>query len=182
MISRRNALAIAATLLVASPAFAAESTKDVVHLYTKHGMVTIQLRPDLAPKTVKQIETLTKQGFYNGLKFHRVIDGFMAQTGDPTGTGAGGSKLPNVPAEFNKTNFGRGSLGLARASDPNSGNSQFFICFADASFLDGKYTYFGQVLHGMKVVDQIKKGASGSGTVDNPDIIVKMVMAADDHK
>ncbi len=181
MMSRRSALIIAATLL-AVPCALAASQKDVVHLYTKHGMVTIQLRPDLAPKTVKQIETLTKQGFYNGLKFHRVIEGFMAQTGDPTGTGAGGSKLPNVPAEFNKTNFGRGSVGMARTSDPNSGNSQFFICFADASFLDGKYTNFGQVTHGMKVVDQIKKGESGSGTVADPDIIVKMVMAQDDKK
>ncbi len=181
MMSRRSALIIAATLL-AVPCALAASQKDVVHLYTKHGMVTIQLRPDLAPKTVKQIETLTKQGFYNGLKFHRVIEGFMAQNGDTTGTGAGGSKLPNVPAEFNKTNFGRGSVGMARTSDPNSGNSQFFICFADASFLDGKYTNFGQVTHGMKVVDQIKKGESGSGTVADPDIIVKMVMAQDDKK
>ncbi|MBV1707140.1 MAG: peptidylprolyl isomerase [Hyphomicrobiales bacterium] len=181
MISRRLALICAATLLAAPTALAA-SQKDVLHLYTSHGMVTIQLRPDLAPKTVKQIETLTKQGFYNGLKFHRVIAGFMAQTGDPTGTGAGGSKLPNVPGEFNKANFGRGSVGMARTSDPNSGNSQFFICFADSSFLDGKYTNFGQVIHGMKVVDEIKKGAPGTGTVTDPDIIVKMVMAADDHK
>ncbi|HEY0147340.1 MAG TPA: peptidylprolyl isomerase, partial [Methylovirgula sp.] len=122
---------------------AAADLKNEIYLYTKDGRVTLLLRPDLAPKTVEQIKILTKRGFFNGLKFHRVIEGFMAQTGDPTGTGTGGSDLPNVPAEFNKAHFKRGSLGMARADDPNSGNSQFFICFGDAGFLDGQYTNYG---------------------------------------
>lgn len=174
------------TLFSFAPAFirsaSAASAADLantVYLYTKHGRVVIRLRPDLAPKTVAQIKTLVKQGFYNGLTFHRVIAGFMAQTGDPTGTGAGGSTLPNVPAEFTPTPFVRGSLGMARTSDPNSGNSQFFICFAPAPFLNGQYTLFGQVVSGMKIVDQIKKGDPQSGAVTNPDRIVKMTMAAD---
>ncbi len=120
---------------------------------------SIQMRPDLAPKNVAQVEDLTKQGFYNGLAFHRVIAGFMAQTGDPTGTGAGGSKLPNLPAEFTtKAHFVRGTVGMARTDDPNSANSQFFICFAPAAYLDGKYTIVGEVTSGMDVVDKIKKG------------------------
>ena len=181
-IDRRTLL----TLLPLAPAAAqsalaapAADPQNTVYLDTKHGRVVIRLRPDLAPKTVAQIKTLVKQGFYNGLTFHRVIAGFMAQTGDPTGTGGGGSSLPNVPAEFTATPFKRGTLGMARTNDPNSGNSQFFICFADSPFLDGKYTVFGQVVSGMKVVDQIKKGAPGSGTVTDPDKIVKMQMASD---
>jgi cyclophilin family peptidyl-prolyl cis-trans isomerase len=179
---RRSLLAAFAFMLVTLPAAAAD-LKNEIYLYTKDGRVTILLRPDLAPKTVAQIKTLTKRGFYNGLKFHRVIEGFMAQTGDPTGTGTGGSDLPNVPAEFSKAHFKRGSLGMARADDPNSGNSQFFICFADSGFLDGQYTLFGQVIDGMDVVDKIKKGSQAdNGTVTDPDKIVKMELATDAKK
>ncbi|MEW6436601.1 MAG: peptidylprolyl isomerase [Pseudomonadota bacterium] len=176
---RRGLLAALAFLLLTLPLSAA-NLKNEIYLYTKDGKVTILLRPDLAPKTVEQIKALTARGFYNGLKFHRVIDGFMAQTGDPTGTGTGGSDLPNVPAEFSKAPFKRGALGMARADDPNSGNSQFFICFADSNFLDGQYTLFGQVIDGMDVVDKIKKGSQAdNGTVTDPDKIVKMELATD---
>jgi peptidylprolyl isomerase len=176
---RRSLLAAFALTLLTGP-LAAANLKNEIYLYTKDGKVTILLRPDLAPKTVEQIKTLTKRGFFNGLKFHRVIEGFRAQTGDPTGTGTGGSDLPNVPAEFNKAHFKRGSLGMARADDPNSGNSQFFICFADAGFLDGQYTNFGDVIDGMDVVDKIKKGSQAdNGTVTDPDKIVKMELATD---
>lgn len=176
---RRSLLAAFALLALSLPLNAA-NLKNEIYLYTKDGRVTILLRPDLAPKTVEQIKTLTKRGFFNGLKFHRVIDGFMAQTGDPTGTGTGGSDLPNVPAEFSKAPFKRGAVGMARAEDPNSGNSQFFICFADSDFLDGQYTLFGQVIDGMDVVDKIKKGSQAdNGTVTDPDKIVKMEMATD---
>ena len=169
-------MAAFATPLAAAPA---SNLKDTVYLFTKNGRVTIQLRPDLAPKAVAQIETLTKNGFYNGLTFHRVIAGFMAQTGDPTGTGSGGSKLPNLPAEFTSTPFKRGTIGMARTSDSNSANSQFFICFAPAPFLNGKYTVVGQVVAGMDIVDKIKKGSEAdNGTVANPDKIVKMEMAS----
>jgi peptidylprolyl isomerase len=118
---------------------------------------------------------LTHEGFYDGLTFHRVIDGFMAQTGDPTGTGSGGSKYPDLPAEFNSTNFGRGVVGMARTSNPNSANSQFFICFNDCSFLNGQYTVWGQVTEGMDVVDKITRGEPPA----NPDKIVKMMIASE---
>lgn len=157
---------------------AAPDPHHTVYLDTKDGRITIALRPDLAPKTVAQIETLTRRGFYDGIVFHRVIDGFMAQTGDPTGTGTGKSDLPNVPAEFTSTPFKRGTVGMARAQDPNSGNSQFFITFADADFLNNQYTVVGQVVSGMDVVDKIKKGSSSNnGSVSNPDKIIKMRMA-----
>ncbi len=142
--------------------------------------VTIRLRPDLAPKMVERVKTLTRQGFYDGTPFHRVIEGFMAQGGDPTGTGSGGSKLPNVPAEFTRSaHFLRGTVGAARTNDPNSANSQFFIMFAPASHLDGQYTIFGQVVSGMECVDKIKRGSGGSGSVSGPDKIVRMQVAAD---
>ena len=115
--------------------------------------------PDLAPKHVEQIKTLTKQGFYNGVVFHRVIDGFMAQTGDPTGTGTGKSDLPNVPAEFTPTPFKRGAVGMARSQSPDSANSQFFICYEGCGPLTGQYTLFGEVVSGMDVVDKIKRGS-----------------------
>ena len=140
-----------------------------------YGEVVIKLRPDLAPKHVAQIKTLTRRGFYDGIVFHRVIDGFMAQTGDPTGTGMGGSDLPNVPAEFTPANFGRGTVGAARSSDPNSANSQFFICFADASFLNNQYTVWGEVVKGMEFIDQIKKGEPPA----NPDKIISLRVLAD---
>ncbi len=148
-----------AALGIAAPASAAPD-QNTVYLDTKDGRITIQLRPDLAPKHVQQIKTLTKRGFYNGIVFHRVIDGFMAQTGDPTGTGMGKSDLPNIPAEFSKAPFKRGTVGMARSQDPNSANSQFFICFGDASFLNNQYTVVGEVTSGMDVVDKIKKGSS----------------------
>jgi peptidylprolyl isomerase len=158
----------------------AEDQQSKVYLDTKDGRVTILLRPDLAPKHVEQIKTLTQRGFYDGVVFHRVIPGFMAQTGDPTGTGMGKSDLPNIPAEFTATPFKRGTVGMARSADPNSANSQFFICFADANFLDGKYTVVGEVVSGMDVVDKIKKGSKeNNGAVTDPDKIVKMQLATD---
>ena len=182
MFDRRSMFAAAAALALAIPAFAPGVARaadaHTVYLDTKDGRITIQLRPDIAPKHVAQIETLVKGGFYNGIVFHRVIDGFMAQTGDPTGTGTGGSNLPNIPAEFSSEHFGRGTLGMARSQSPNSANSQFFICFDDAGFLDGQYTVIGQVTAGMEIVDKIKKGSKAdNGTVANPDKIVKMQMA-----
>ena len=174
--SRRAALWL--PLLAASAAWAAEDSSNTVILTTVHGKVTIKLHPDWAPKTVAQFKTLVKQKFYDGLTFHRVIPGFMAQTGDPTGTGGGGSKLPNLPAEFNSTHFKRGILGMARTDDPNSANSQFFIMFGDGAFLDGKYTAFGEVTSGMDAVDKIKAGTeANNGAVENPDKIVTMRMA-----
>lgn len=142
-----------------------------VVLETSKGAVTIRLRPDLAPKHAERIQTLVKEKFYDGVPFHRVIAGFMAQTGDPTGTGTGGSKYPDVAAEFSRESFKRGTVGMARSSDPNSANSQFFICFAAAPWLDGQYTVIGDVVSGMDVVDQLKKGQGQGGTVSGPDIV-----------
>ena len=176
LFSRRAALAL--PLLAAPSAWAAADADNTVILTTKNGKVVIRLRPDWAPKHVAQIKTLVKRGFYDGIVFHRVIPGFMAQTGDPTGTGSGGSDLPNIPAEFNQTHFTRGILGMARSEDPDSANSQFFIVFDDAGFLDGKYTAFGEVVSGMDVVDKIKAGTqANNGQVTNPDKIVTMRMA-----
>ncbi len=175
--------ALALMLAAASPTAAQDPKADpqnTVYLDTKDGRITIRLRPDLAPKHVEQIKTLTKQGFYDGIVFHRVIPGFMAQTGDPTGTGTGGSKLPNIPAEFTQTPFKRGSVGMARSSSPNSANSQFFLCYEGCGSLTGQYTLFGEVVSGMDVVDKIKKGsAADNGQVANPDKIVKMQLASD---
>jgi peptidylprolyl isomerase len=167
-------------LLAVSATWAAEDPDNTVILTTKHGKVVIHLRPDWAPKHVAQIKSLVKSKFYDGIVFHRVIPGFMAQTGDPTGTGTGGSTLPNLPAEFNATHFTRGILGMARSEDPDSANSQFFITTADAGFLDGKYTAFGEVVSGMDVVDKIKAGTQdNNGMVTNPDKIVTMRMASE---
>jgi cyclophilin family peptidyl-prolyl cis-trans isomerase len=158
----------------------ASDPQNTVYLQTKDGRITIRLRPDLAPKHVAQIKALTKRGFYDGIVFHRVIPGFMAQTGDPTGTGTGGSDLPNIPAEFTQEPFKRGSLGMARSQSPNSANSQFFICYEGCGSLTGQYTLFGEVVSGMEVVDKIKKGSSAeNGKVTSPDKIVKMQLAAD---
>jgi peptidylprolyl isomerase len=146
----------------------------------KDGPVIIRLRPDLAPKHVERIKQLTRQGFYNGIVFHRVIEGFMAQTGDPQGTGMGGSPLPNLPAEFSREPFVRGTLGMARAQSPNSANSQFFIMFAEGSFLNNQYTVFGNVVSGMENVDKIKRGnPAANGTVTQPDRMVRVRVAAD---
>jgi cyclophilin family peptidyl-prolyl cis-trans isomerase len=146
-------------------------------LELKDGTVTIELLPELAPKHVEQIKALVAKGFYDGTPFHRVIDGFMAQGGDPTGTGTGGSDMPNIPAEFSnpsKARFARGTCGMARTANPDSANSQFFIMFAPAPSLDGQYTIWGRVTSGMELVDKIKRGAGGSGSVRDPDRVVSM--------
>jgi peptidylprolyl isomerase len=153
--------------------------ENTLYLDLKDGRVVIELLPQAAPKHVARIKELVRQGFYDGIVFHRVIDGFMAQTGDPTGTGMGGSGQ-KLAAEFNAFPHVRGTVSMARAMDPNSADSQFFICFADARFLDGQYTVWGKVASGMEFVDKIKKGDSRqNGTVSNPDKIVKMQVAAD---
>ena len=143
-------------------------------LDTTKGKVTIAMRPDLAPGHVARIKELVRQRFYDGIVFHRVIDGFMAQTGCPQGTGTGGSGK-KLQAEFNREPHVRGTVSMARANDPDSGDSQFFICFDDATFLDGKYTVWGQVTEGMENVDKIKRGEP----VQNPDKILSARMAAD---
>ncbi len=145
----------------------------------KTGPVTIELRPDLAPNHVARIKELATSGFYDGVAFHRVIAGFMAQTGDPTGTGSGGSDLPDLKAEFNAEPHVRGTCSMARTSNPHSANSQFFICFDDARFLDRQYTVWGQVVEGMEHVDAIKKGGDhDNGAISGePDRIVKMRVA-----
>ena len=156
--------------------------ENTLYMDLDYGRVIIELDPTIAPNHVKRIKELTRQGFYDGVKFHRVIPGFMAQTGDPTGTGMGGSGQ-KLKAEFNKTPHVRGTVSMARAMDPNSADSQFFICFDDARFLDGQYTVFGKVTSGMEYVDMIKAGTSANnGAVANPDIIVKMQVAADADK
>jgi cyclophilin family peptidyl-prolyl cis-trans isomerase len=177
-------LALSLSLTAALPTAAQQAASDpqnTVYLETKDGRITIRLRPDLAPKHVEQIKALTKRGFYDGIVFHRVIEGFMAQTGDPTGTGTGKSDLPNIPAEFQtKEPFKRGSVGMARSQAPNSANSQFFICYDGCGSLTGQYTLFGEVVSGMDVVNKIKKGSpSANGQVSNPDKIVKMQLASD---
>ena len=156
----------AAIALTLTPAQAA----DKIMMDLKCGPVVIDLRADLAPKHAAQIRTLAAKGFYDGIVFHRVIDGFMAQTGDPTGTGTGKSDLPNIPAEFSAEPFKRGTVGMARSSSPNSANSQFFVMFAPGDFLNGKYTVVGQVASGMDCIDQINKGEPPA----NPDKILKM--------
>ena len=153
---------------------------DQIMLETSKGPVTIELRPDLAPTHVERIKKLTNEGFYDGIVFHRVIDGFMAQTGDPTGTGSGGSSEPDLKAEFSNEKHVRGTCSMARTANPDSANSQFFICFEDAPWLDGQYTVWGQVVDGMDNVDQLKKGAGSGGTVTDPDKIVSMKVVSDD--
>ena len=163
----------------------ANEERDIINMTLKDGVVVIETRPDLAPKHVAQIKTLINEGQYNGVVFHRVIDGFMAQTGDVehgnssndnynlSRAGTGGSKLPDIEAEFSKANHGRGALSMARAQNPNSANSQFFICFEPAPFLDRQYTVFGKVIEGMEFVDKIKRGDSNNnGSVIDPDKII----------
>ena len=176
-------LSLVAGFLISTQVGAQTMDKEnTIYLDTENGRVTIELYPDVAPNHVARIKELTREGFYDGVKFHRVIPGFMAQTGDPTGTGMGGSGK-KLKAEFNSKHHGRGTVSMARAMDPNSADSQFFICFDDAGFLDGQYTVFGQVTSGMEYVDMIKAGTSANnGAVSNPDIIVKMQVAADADK
>lgn len=152
---------------------------NLLYMDLDYGRVEILLNPQIAPNHVARIKELTRQGFYDGVKFHRVIPGFMAQTGDPTGTGMGGSGK-KLKAEFNQEPHVRGTVSMARAMDPDSADSQFFICFDDARFLDGQYTVFGKVISGMEYIDMIKAGTSANnGAVANPDIIVKMQVASD---
>ena len=152
-----------------------EETSDLIHMDIPSGRVVIRLRPDLAPQAAERIQTLAAQGFYDNVPFHRVIPGFMAQGGDPTGTGMHGSDLPDLPAEFTRAaRFERGTIGMARTSDPDSANSQFFIMFEPAPHLDGQYTIVGDVVEGMENVDKIKRGSGMSGSVTDPDRIIRM--------
>ncbi len=165
---------------------AADNTKNIdkeniLYLDVKYGRVVIELLPEEAPKTVARIKQLVREKFYDGLKFHRVVPHFVVQGGDPTGTGMGGSGQ-NIPAEFNKEHHTRGAVSMARAQDINSADSQFFIVLEDALFLDGQYTLWGRVIEGMNYVDMIKQGDPRSGTVKDPDVIIKMSIAADDSK
>jgi peptidylprolyl isomerase len=180
---RSKVLALLSGVLLlgaASLPAAALDPENTLVMELKQGVVLIELLPAVAPKHVEQVKSLARQGFYDGIVFHRVIDGFMAQTGDPTGTGSGGSDLPDLPAEFSSESYTRGAVGMARTNDPNSANSQWFICFADCTFLDGQYTLFARVVEGMEVVDQIKKAPENrqSGMVDNPDRIVSLRVLA----
>jgi cyclophilin family peptidyl-prolyl cis-trans isomerase len=171
--SRRALLSLPLIVAFAASAAAAD---DTVILKLRDGDVVIRLRPDLAPKHVAQIKKLVKMKFYDGVVFHRVIPGFMAQTGDPTGTGTGGSTLPNIPAEFSaKAHFKRGTVGMARSSERNSANSQFFICYAEQPSLDGNYTIWGEVISGMDNVDAIKPGEPPA----DPDKIISMRLGSD---
>jgi peptidylprolyl isomerase len=153
---------------------------DVLVVELKTGKVLIKLRPDLAPKHVERVKQLAKEGFYDGIKFHRVIKGFMAQTGDPTGTGTGGSNYPDLAAEFSQQPYKRGTIGAARTADPNSANSQFFICFDDTgcSSLTGQYTVWGEVVDGMDKVDQIAPGEPPP----IPDVMQKVYLQSDAKK
>ena len=151
--------------------------ENTIFMDLKHGRVVMRLRNDVAPKHAERIKKLAREGFYDGLKFHRVMEGFMAQTGDPTGTGGGKSPYPDLPAEYSWVPFERGIVGMARSRSMNSANSQFFITYARAAHLDSNYTVIGRVLKGMEFVDRIKKGHGQSGMVEDPDIIVKMSMA-----
>ena len=148
-------------------------TGNIITLETTQGIVKIKMRPDLAPNHCEHIKRLVEEGFYDGIVFHRVIDDFMAQTGCPKGTGTGGSKYPNLKAEFNNAHHGRGTVSMARASNPDSANSQFFICFTDVGFLNRQYTVWGEVTEGMENVDKLKRGEP----VENPDKIIKATVA-----
>jgi len=174
-------LALLAALACAAPAVAQPlpagvDPQNAVVIDTNKGRIVMKLRPDLAPKHAERIKQLARDKYYDNVPFHRVIDGFMAQTGDGQNkNGTGGSKYPNLPAEFSNVPFKRGVVGMARAQDPNSANSQFFIMYADGGFLNGKYTVVGEVVSGMDVVDKIKKGEP----VVDPDRMVKVQVAAD---
>jgi peptidylprolyl isomerase len=171
---------ICAAPATAQPLPAGVDPQNAILIDTKYGRIVIKLRPDLAPKHAERIKQLARDKFYDNVPFHRVIGGFMAQTGDgQNGDGTGGSKYPNLPAEFTQTPFTRGVVGMARTQDPNSANSQFFIMFGDGSYLNGQYTVVGQVVSGMDVVDKLKKGAGQSGAVTDPDRMLKVQVGAD---
>jgi len=189
--NRRSFMSVVAlgAILLGQPALAAEPENTMI-ITLKDGDVTVALRPDLAPKHVERIKELVREGAYDNVAFHRVIEGFMAQTGDvqfgdmndgfnPGRAGTGGSDKPDLPAEFSSTPFVRGVLGMARAQDPNSANSQFFIMFTEYPSLNGQYTVVGEVEKGMELVDKIKRGAGGNGEVSDPDRMIKVRIAAD---
>jgi cyclophilin family peptidyl-prolyl cis-trans isomerase len=177
----RGVLLAAAILIMGGAAMAAD-LDNTLYMDVPAGRVVIQMRPDLAPAHCARIKELVRQHFYDGVVFHRVIAGFMAQTGDPTGTGTGGSGH-KLKAEFSHEHFVRGTVGMARASDPDSADSQFFIMFAPAPSLDGQYTIWGEVTSGMDFIDAIKKGDERrNGMVTDPDKIIRMQVAADADK
>lgn len=162
------------TATAPNDAQAADPANTITMQVSTGGNVVIQLLPDIAPRNAERIKTLASKGFYDGIIFHRVIDGFMAQTGDPTGTGTGGSDLPDLPAEFSQYQYKRGTVGMARTANPDSANSQFFICFTNngCSFLTGQYTVVGQVVEGMEFIDKVARGEPPA----NPDKIIKMTV------
>jgi peptidylprolyl isomerase len=180
--TRRWIAALAALLgLIATAPAQAADPENTLYMDLKDGRVVIEMRPDLAPNHVARIKELAREGYYDGVVFHRVIEGFMAQTGDPTGTGSGGSGQ-KLKAEFSQEPHLRGTVSMARTPDPDSADSQFFICFDDATFLDGQYTVWGQVIEGMEFVDRITKGdpaANGVVPEAQRDRIIRMQVAAD---
>ncbi|HEX2151850.1 MAG TPA: peptidylprolyl isomerase [Stellaceae bacterium] len=182
MVSLLRGLILAVAIVALGGTSMAADLENTLYVDVPAGRVVIAMRPDLAPNHVAQIKALARRGFYDGVPFHRVIDGFMAQTGDPTGTGTGGSGN-KLKAEFSNEKHVRGTLSMARAQDPNSADSQFFICFEAAPFLDRQYTIWGQVVSGMEHIDAVKKGDQArNGTVSNPDKIIRMQVAADAEK
>lgn len=178
MLQRIGGALFAALVLFAGQALAADP-ENTLYLELQNGRVVIEMRPDLAPNHVERIKMLARQGFYDDTPIHRVIDGFMAQMGDPTGTGSGGSDLPDLRAEFSRERHVRGVVSMARTPDPNSANSQFFIMFGSSPSLDGQYTIWGKVVEGMEHVDNIKRGVGRGGIVRRPDRIISMKVAAD---
>ena len=175
---RKGFLVLLFTMLLPVTQSMGADLENTLYMQLKDGRVVIEMRPDLAPHHVARIRELVRQGFYDGVVFHRVIPDFMAQTGDPTGTGTGGSGQ-KLKAEFSREKHVRGTVSMARAQSPDSADSQFFIVYKPAPWLDGQYTIWGQVTEGMEYVDAIKKGEGQSGMVDNPDKIISMKVAAD---
>lgn len=181
----RFLVALMAAMFLAVPTMEAravdiEDPENTLIIELDSGEVVIQMLPDVAPRHVERIKTLTREGFYDGVVFHRVIEGFMAQTGDPTGTGTGGSKLPDLKSEFSSLPFDRGVVGMARTAAPHTANSQFFIMFEEGHFLNGQYTVWGRVIGGMEHVDNIKRGQGQSGQVPAPaDQMISVKVAAD---
>ena len=174
----RFLLPVVLILMMADKNVVATDLENTLLMDLKDGQVVIEMLPDFAPKHVERIKELVRQKFYDGVVFHRVIEGFMAQGGDPTGTGTGGSGQ-NLDAEFSDAQHVRGTLSMARSQNPNSADSQFFICFSEAPHLNGQYTVWGRVVDGMEFVDQIKRGSGSGGTVSDPDKIIKLRVAGD---